>query len=119
MSLKDEWQDTKRVFKQYKSDWKKESAQKLPARKKKIIIWLFSVLAVGILILPWLNLKNVAYFLDAVVAFLLVDDGYPLAYVFGRRGMSRIFSLILSLLIGLVIIIIAGVYIFVTPDVFK
>ena len=51
MSLKDEWQDTKQVFKQYKNDWKKEATQKIPAKRKKILIWIFSVLAIGIVVI--------------------------------------------------------------------
>lgn len=119
MSLKDEWQDTKHVFKQYKDNWRRESAQKIPARRKKILIWIFSVLAMGIVVLPWLNLKYIAYLLDAAIAFLLIDDGNPLAYVFGRRGVSRLISFILSFLIGLIIVVIAGIYIFIIPDVFR
>lgn len=119
MSLKDEWEDTKKYAQERKTEWKDESAHKMSPRARKIMTWLYVTAVVGILVLPWLKLKNIAYFLDAVLAFFLVTDGYPMANVFGRRGMGRAVSVTLSLLIGLVIITVAAVYIFVIPDVFQ
>lgn len=119
MSLKDEWEDTKKYAQERKTEWKDESAHKMSPKARKIMTCLYVIAAVGILILPWLKLKNIAYFLDAVLAFFLVTDGYPMANVFGRRGMGRAASVTLSLLIGLVIVVVAAVYIFIMPDIFQ
>lgn len=119
MSLKDELDDTKKYVQERKNEWQKESNQKMSPKRRKVFTWLYIILAIGILILPWLKLKNVAYFFDAILAFFLVTDGYPMAYVFGRRGMGRAASVILSLLIGLVIVVIAAVYVFIMPDIFQ
>ena len=119
MGLKDEWEDTKKYAQERKTEWKNESAHKISPKARKIMTWLYVIVAIGILALPWLKLKNIAYFLDAVLAFFLVNDGYPLANVFGRRGMGRAAAVTLSLLIGLVIIVVAAIYIFLMPDIFQ
>ena len=118
MSLKDELEDTKKYAQERKSEWKDESAHKMSPKARKVMTWLYVIVAVGIFVLPWFKMKSIAYFLDAVLAFFLVNDGYPLANVFGRRGMGRAAAVTLSLLIGLVIIVVAAVYIFIMPDIF-
>lgn len=41
MSLKDEWQDTKHVFKQYKDNWRRESAQKYQLEERRFLFGYF------------------------------------------------------------------------------
>lgn len=114
MSLKSDLEEEKKARQE---EWQQECRQGSTPGKKKIFAIGLIVAIIAVLVLPWLNLVPVAFAFEAVLLFFLVADGYPLAYVFGRRGMGRVTSVTLSLLIGIVIDVLLTVYIVFIPSV--
>lgn len=110
MSLKEDVQEEKQ---RRNEEWQQEIDKAMASEnKKRMFILAFVIVIIGILVLPWLRWTLIANGLEILLAVPFLT-GYPLAYIFGKHGMNRLASVILSLIIGIVILILVNVYIWI------